>query len=94
MISLDEYILRSDDVAWRTYDGEVVIISGDGSQIHSLNKVASLIWELADGKAKVSDIIMGICTRFEVEEHSARLDAVEFIQKLMDMHLVQLADKS
>ena len=90
MISLDEYVVKCDDLAWREYDGEVVIMSEDGSRIHSLNKVASLIWELADGKVKISDIITRVCDRFDVQESMAQVDTLEFIQQLIDKHLLQL----
>ena len=89
MMSLDEYITRCDDIAWRSYDGKVIIITEDGSQIHSLNKVASFIWELSDGKSTIGDMIASICDRFDVEKDIAKEDILSFIQKLGDKKLIQ-----
>jgi len=91
MIALNEYVTRSSDVVWRVYDGEVVIMNEDGSQIHQLNKVASFIWELADGTLTVDDIITRIYDRFEVERDVAQADAIEFIQQLVEKGLIQLS---
>jgi hypothetical protein len=90
MISLDEYVMRCDELAWRMYDGEAVLMSEDGSQIHMLNNVASFIWELADGETTVDDIVTNICERFDVEEDEAQTDTVEFVQELADKDLIEL----
>ena len=90
MIPLDGYIVRSNEVVWRMLDGEAVMMSEDGSQIHNLNKVASVIWELADEKTTVKQIIEKICEGFDVEWNTAQEDVLEFIQKLVDQQLLQV----
>lgn len=90
MIPLDGHIVRSNNVVWRMLDGEVVIMSEDGTEIHNLNKVASFIWELADENVTISQIIERICDRFDVEKNSAQNDTIEFIQKLIDQKLLQV----
>jgi len=94
MISSDEYVIRCDELAWRKYDDEVVIISEDGSQIHSLNKVASFIWELSDNVVTVNDIVARICDRFDVKKDIAQADTMKFIQQLVDKNLIQLGKHS
>lgn len=93
MISSDEYVMRCDELAWRIYDGEAVLMSEDGSQIHMLNKVSSFIWELADGKATVGNIVTKICDRFDVERDTAQADTVEFIQELVDKNLLKVSSQ-
>ena len=87
MIPLDKYIVRADSVVWQMFDGEAVLMSEDGSQMHMLNKVGSYIWGLADGKTKVSEIITSVYDRFDIEKEVALADSIEFIQKLFEMEL-------
>ena len=94
MTSVDGYVMKSNDIVWRMYDGEAVLMSEDGSQIHMLNKVASFIWELADGKTTVGDIVTRICDRFDVEKDVAQADAVEFIQQLAEKNLLGLISRT
>jgi hypothetical protein len=94
MTSVDGYVMKSNDIVWRMYDGEAVLMSEDGSQIHMLNNVASFIWELVDGKTTVGDIVTQICDRFDVEKDIAQADAVEFIQQLAEKNLLGLISRT
>lgn len=82
MISLDSYLRRSDELVWRVIDGEVVILTADGHQIHTLNKVGSAIWEFADGTRNIKEIISLIHERFEVSSETAQADVLEFAEQL------------
>ena len=48
-MSITGYLTRDDRVVWRDIAGQVVIAERDNSKIRTLNKVASLIWTMADG---------------------------------------------
>jgi hypothetical protein len=90
LIPLDKCIAKSNDAIWRMLDGEAVIISEDGAQIHTLNKIGSFIWELVDGKTTIDHIVTKICERFEIERDVAQADTLEFIEKLVDKQLIKL----
>lgn len=92
MFSLDSYPRRSDEVVWRVIEGEVVILTADGHQIHTLNKVASAIWELVDGTKNFKDIISRICERFDVSFEVARADVLDFANKLVDKKILQITN--
>ncbi len=91
MIPLEACITRCDGMVWRKYDGEVVLLSEDGSQMHMLNKVAGYIWELADGNTTVGTIVSKICDRFDVKPDLAQIDTFKFIQTLIDKSLIRLS---
>lgn len=91
-IQLDKYVVRCDDLAWRMYDGEAVIMTDGGSQIHTLNKVASFIWELADGKLTVEKIAANVYDRFDIKEDTAVTDTLEFAQQLADKGVIKFSD--
>ena len=91
--------VRHPDLAWRSWDGEVVILSPaghspsapaeqqDGAE-HDLNEVGSRIWELCDGAHSVLEIAQAIVGEFEVDEETARRDAAEFVQGLLAQRLL------
>jgi len=92
---------RHPDVAWRNWDGEVVILtpSGhdpaappeqqDGAE-HDLNPVASRVWELCDGSRSVVEIGRALAEEFEVDAETAARDATEFVAELWRKKLIQL----
>lgn len=82
MILLDNYPRRLDELVWRMIDEEVVILTADGHEIHTLNKVGSAIWELVDGTRNFKEIISLICERFDVSSETAKADVLEFAEQL------------
>ena len=92
MISLDSYLRRSDELVWRVIDGEVVILTADGHHIHTLNKVGSAIWEIADGTRNIKEIITQICERFDVSFETARADVFGFTEQLVDKRILQITN--
>ena len=68
----DRYPAHNPRAAWRVYDGEAVIVSPDDSTMHSLNAVATVVWEAADGVTPLSRIIARLAS-----DTGAPLDAVE-----------------
>jgi hypothetical protein len=95
--------LRHPDVAWRSWDGEVVILSPaahdpsapaeqqDGAE-HDLNEVGSRIWELSDGTLTVREIAALLVEEFEVEQELAEKDAAEFVASLLQSRLLLEGD--
>ena len=84
---------RHPDLAWRSWDGEVIILTPaghepaadallDGAE-HDLNPVGSRIFELCDGAHAVADIARKLVYEFEVEPAVAEADTVAFIQDLL-----------
>ena len=84
---LEKYISRADALSWRIIDGEAVILSG-GKYLHILNRVATQIWESADGKTRLRDIVSRICERFEVDWDTAQHDVMIFIPQLQTKELI------
>ena len=90
MISSDSCPRRSEDVVWRMIDDEVVILTADGREIHTLNKVGSIIWELADGTRSIIEIVRSIYERFDVDFEVAKVDVLEFVAQLVDKNLLHI----
>lgn len=91
---LTKCVAQSNEVAWRMVDGEALIISEDGKEVHMFNEVASLIWHCADGSIPVTDIVARITNEFDVDEETAQNDCLELIQDLMDKNIISLTEKA
>jgi len=79
----EQYIARSSSIAARTMGAETMVMSALDSTFFTLNEVASVIWEAADGKTPLSRIISErVCRNFEIDADSATRDALEFVEEL------------
>ena len=79
----ERYIARSSSIAARMMGAETMVMSALDSTFFSLNEVASVIWEAADGTTPLSRIVSErVCRDFEVDADSATRDALEFVEEL------------
>jgi hypothetical protein len=61
----------------------MMIMSAVDSTFFTLNEVATLIWQAADGCTPLSDIVARkICPDFEVDPDQAGRDAEQFVSDL------------
>ncbi len=89
---LDEYVNKNDEkTAYRVINGEAVVVNLKDSTFHTLNPVATFIWEQADGRIKAEQIIEKICEEFEVDWDTAKSDCLEFLAELIRKDLVVLS---
>jgi hypothetical protein len=90
----DVYISRSTAVAARELAGEMVIMSAVDSTLFSLNETASLIWQAADGKTPLSEIVeLRICNEFDVVLEDAYRDAMALVEEPAGYGILQLSDQ-
>jgi hypothetical protein len=87
------YIAKSTAVAARMLDGEMMIMSARDSTLFTLNPMASVIWQAADGNTTLSEIVeRKICTEFEVGRDEAMNDAEQFVNSLASHGILVVAD--
>ena len=90
----ETYISRSTAVAARELAGEMVIMSAADSTLFSLNETATLIWQAADGKTPLSEIVaLRICTEFEVDPDEAYRDALALVAELESHGVLRVSNK-
>ncbi|MGA8873497.1 MAG: PqqD family protein [Candidatus Acidiferrales bacterium] len=79
----DKYIARSKAVAARVLGGEMMIMSAVDSKLFSLSDVATVIWEAADGRTPLSEIVaQRVCAEFDVPADVAYRDAEQLVEEL------------
>lgn len=74
--------------AYRIIDEEATVVNLKDSTFHTLNPVATFIWQQLDGKKQLKTIVDEICLEFDVDENTAKKDCVDFIQALLKEELV------
>jgi len=77
------FIARATEVAARSLDGEMMIMSARDSTLFTLNPAGTIIWQSADGKTPLAEIVeRKICSEFEVDPGQALQDAESFVNDL------------
>ncbi|MEW6619378.1 MAG: PqqD family protein [bacterium] len=87
---INSYVVRSMNTAFRIIDNNATILSPEEGILHSLNEVGTRIWELADGKMTIKEIIYIICNEYNVEEDVAKKEVCDFVKELCNKKLIVL----
>ena len=86
------YVARSSAVAARALDGEMVIMSSKDSTLFTLNEVATEIWQAADGRTPLADIVRNnICVKFAASEGAVYPDAEAFCRELAEHGILTIS---
>jgi hypothetical protein len=83
MSEATRYVARSPQIAARLLGDEMMIMSAHDSTLFTLNAVATVIWQAADGVTPLARIVEGaVCAEFDVEPAVALRDAEELVDQL------------
>jgi len=78
-----KYVARSSAIAARKLGEEMIVMSAVNSTLFTLNEVATVIWQAADGKTPLADIVEGtVCREFDVAPELAYQDAEALVAEL------------
>ena len=89
-----KYIARSPAIAARKLGEEMVIMSAADSTLFTLNEVATVIWQAADGSTPLSEIVENkVCGEFEVEPEVAYRDAEGLVKELAGHGILLVSDQ-
>jgi hypothetical protein len=87
------YVARSKDIAARRLGGETMIMSGRDSTLYTLNEVATVIWEAADGSTPLDEIVTRrVCAEFDVTPEEAMQDADALVAEMSNHGILQISD--
>jgi hypothetical protein len=89
----ETYIARSSAIAARLLAGEMMVMNSADSTFFTLNEVATAIWQAADGKTPLREIVRGkVCEQFDVDPGQAEADAAQFVAELSGYGILLVAD--
>ncbi len=87
------YVAQGERLAARRLENDTVILCPDDSGLFVLNELGTAIWEAADGRTPLAEIVeQVICREFEVDGVTALRDALEFVEELRHRHILQVSD--
>ena len=87
-----KYLTRSSAIASRLLGGEMMVMSAVDSTFFTLNEVATVIWQAADGHTPLSQIVSRICAEFDIEPETAQSDADHFVDELSQHGILLVSD--
>jgi len=71
-----------------------MIMSARDSTLFTLNEVATTIWQAADGRTPLSEIVESkVCTEFEIAPEQAFEDAESFVRELAGHGVLLVSDQ-
>lgn len=89
----DKFIRRSRETAARKLGDETMILSVRDSTLFSLNEIAGIVWQAADGRTPLGEIVArAIVPVFEVDAATAYRDALELVDELARHGILDVAD--
>jgi len=88
------YIARSPRIAARMLGEEMLVMSGQGSTLFTLNPTATVLWQAADGVTPLEEIVeRRICTEFEVQPKEAFHDAEALAEDLAKHGILLISEE-
>jgi hypothetical protein len=88
------YVSRSTAIAARVLGDETMVMSATTSTLFTLDEVATIIWEAADGVTPLKDIVANkVCAQFDITPEVALKDAEVLVEQLAEHGLLLLSDQ-
>jgi len=89
----ETYIARSSAIAARLLAGEMMVMNSADSTFFTLNDVATAIWQAADGKTPLHEIVLNkVCEQFDIDPGQAQSDAEQFVTELSEHGILLVSD--
>ena len=89
-----KYIAKSSAIASRLLGGEMMVMSAADSTFFTLNPVATVVWQAADGLTPLSEIVARyVCTEFDVDPETAQRDVERFVEELSGHGILMVSDR-
>jgi hypothetical protein len=77
------YIARSSAIAARALAGEMMVMKAADSTFFTMNEVATVIFQAADGRTPLREIVRDrVCEQFDIDPEQAQADAEQFVAEL------------
>jgi hypothetical protein len=83
-------LARRREIAWRSFEGEVIMVVTARDEIGHLNPVASFIWEALDGSTDLAGIAGRLEREFAVGRDEALEDTLAFASELLEKGMVEV----
>lgn len=75
-------------IAARVVNGEALILTPHDSVLHTLNPVATRIWELMRMNATIQEVVAAVVAEYDVTPETAEADLQELLGDLREKQIV------
>ncbi len=82
------------NIIGRVVDNEAVLVMPNQGKVKVLNEVGAAIWQLIDGRRDIQQIVVELCTQFEITPDIAETDARKFITELAQRKIIDLPEEN
>jgi len=90
----ETFIVRSSAIAARMLAGEMMVMNSTDSTFFTLNEVATAIWQAADGRTPLRQIVRDrVCEQFDIAPEQAQADAEQFVAELSSHGILKVSDR-
>jgi hypothetical protein len=90
----NRYVARSTAIASRAIGDETMVMSATNSMLFTLDEIATLIWEAADGVTPLDEIVTNkICAQYAIAPEVALKDAETLVKNLAEHGIMLLSDQ-
>lgn len=87
------FLCKNIKVSCRTIAGIAYILDEQTRELHKLDQIGSIIWDLINGECTVDDVAIAVSNKFEGDSVVIRDSVKRFINKLADKELVLLSEE-
>ena len=88
---MNDCIIKNDEkIAYRVIEDKTLVVNLENSTFHTLNPIATIIWNNLDGKTPKTTIAKNISKEFDIDFETAQKDCLEFINDLIEKGLIIL----
>ncbi len=88
------YIARSSAIAARALAGEMMVMNAADSTFFTMNEVATVIFQAADGRTPLREIVRDrVCEQFDVNPEQAQADAEQFVNELSSHGILLVSNR-
>lgn len=84
----NSFIRRNPALVSSNLDGETVMMSIENGEYFGLDSVGSRIWELLETPITVANLVDILVDEFEVSREECEADTIDFLNQLLDKHLL------
>jgi radical SAM protein with 4Fe4S-binding SPASM domain len=81
--------VRNELISTRVIDGETILFNTETNALHTLNLVASEIWNCCDGDHSFEDIVDGLFDKFEASRDQIEKDVQKALQQFQELALLE-----
>jgi hypothetical protein len=76
-------------VAARIINGEAMILTPHDSVLHTLNPVATRVWELLKVHRELPALVSAVVDEFEIDQETAEADIKELVEALVEKKILE-----